>query len=107
MSHQLQLAIARADSESLARSIAEETIADLEKERTMKEIEMKELVSRHRADHSAKETLILNVSLFVLSTHYCALSFFEPHFYCHYSQVREVLHSVNFEVVDIPPDRHV
>lgn len=62
LSHQLQLAIARADSESLARSIAEETIADLEKERTMKELELKEVISRHRAEISNKDNLISNVS---------------------------------------------
>lgn len=61
MSHQLQLSIARADSESLARSIAEETIADLEKEKTMKELELKELISRHRSDMANKDTVLANV----------------------------------------------
>ncbi|GFR23942.1 rho-associated protein kinase 2 [Trichonephila clavata] len=56
--HQLQLAAARADSESLARSIAEETIADLEKERTMHELELKDLLSRHRAELSNKDVTI-------------------------------------------------
>ncbi|XP_054707053.1 rho-associated protein kinase 2-like [Uloborus diversus] len=60
-SHQLQLAIARADSESLARSIAEETIADLEKEKTMKELEVKELICRHRAELMNKDTIISNM----------------------------------------------
>lgn len=54
--------MARADSESLARSIAEETIADLEKEKTMKELELKEVVSRHRTDLSSKDSLIASVS---------------------------------------------
>ncbi|XP_015914615.1 rho-associated protein kinase 2 [Parasteatoda tepidariorum] len=58
LSHQLQLAMARADSESLARSIAEETIADLEKERAIKEIELKELMSRHWSDLSNKDSLL-------------------------------------------------
>lgn len=57
--HQLQLAIARADSESLARSIAEETVTDLEKEKTMKEIEFKDLITKHRNEISAKEQAIL------------------------------------------------
>ncbi|GFT33561.1 rho-associated protein kinase 2 [Trichonephila clavipes] len=56
--HQLQLTAARADSESLARSIAEETIADLEKERTMHELELKDLLSRHRAELSNKDVTI-------------------------------------------------
>lgn len=56
--HQLQLAIARADSEALAKQIAEETVADLEKERTMKELEIKDLITKHRNELAAKETQI-------------------------------------------------
>lgn len=56
--HQLQLAIARADSEALARSIAEETVADLEKEKTIKELEIKDLISKHRNELSAKESVL-------------------------------------------------
>lgn len=58
MFHQLQLAVARADSEALARSIAEETVADLEKEKTMKELELKDLIAKHRNDMSSRETQI-------------------------------------------------
>lgn len=54
--HQLQLAAARADSEALARSIAEETVADLEKEKTMKELELKDLIAKHRNEITSKET---------------------------------------------------
>jgi hypothetical protein len=54
--HQLQLAMARADSEALAKSIAEETVADLEKEKTMKELEIKDLIGKHRNELAAKET---------------------------------------------------
>ncbi|KAF8787928.1 Rho-associated protein kinase 2 like protein [Argiope bruennichi] len=61
MYHQLQLAVARADSESLARSIAEETIADLEKEKTMRELELKDMLSRHRTELSNKEAAISNL----------------------------------------------
>lgn len=61
LKHQCQLALARADSEALARSIAEETVADLEKEKTMKELEQKDLLAKHKNDLSAKE-LALNVS---------------------------------------------
>ncbi|XP_014259606.1 rho-associated protein kinase 2 isoform X2 [Cimex lectularius] len=60
LAHQLQLALARGDSEALARSIAEETVADLEKEKTMKELELKELLAKHRADSAAKDTNITN-----------------------------------------------
>ena len=54
--HQLQLSSARADSEALAKSIAEETVADLEKEKTMKELELKDLLAKHRNEITAKET---------------------------------------------------
>lgn len=56
--HQLQLASARADSEALAKSIAEETVADLEKEKTMKELEIKDLLSKHRNEMASKDTQI-------------------------------------------------
>lgn len=56
--HQLQIALARADSEALARSIAEETVADLEKEKTIKELELKDLMSKHRTDLATKDTAL-------------------------------------------------
>ncbi|XP_043288732.1 rho-associated protein kinase 2 isoform X2 [Venturia canescens] len=56
--HQLQLSLARGDSEALARSIAEETVADLEKERTMKELEYKDGVAKHHQELSAKEQMM-------------------------------------------------
>uniref|UniRef100_A0A8D8YBQ4 Rho-associated protein kinase let-502 n=1 Tax=Cacopsylla melanoneura TaxID=428564 RepID=A0A8D8YBQ4_9HEMI len=58
LTHQLQLAVARADSEALARSIAEETVGELEKEKTMKELELKDLMAKHRSDLSSKENLL-------------------------------------------------
>ncbi|XP_060517017.1 rho-associated protein kinase 1 isoform X2 [Cylas formicarius] len=58
LKHQCQLALARADSEALARSIAEETVADLEKEKTMKELELKDLMSKHRNDINTKEATL-------------------------------------------------
>lgn len=45
---QLQLALAKADSEQLARSIAEEQLSDLEKEKTMLGLELKESLSNTR-----------------------------------------------------------
>ncbi|XP_070163939.1 rho-associated, coiled-coil containing protein kinase 2 isoform X1 [Polyergus mexicanus] len=56
--HQLQLSLARGDSEALARSIAEETVADLEKERTMKELEYKDGVAKHHQELNSKEQII-------------------------------------------------
>lgn len=57
--HQLQIALARADSEALARSIAEETVADLEKEKTIKELEIKDIISKHRNELSTKESALI------------------------------------------------
>ncbi|CAG9814090.1 unnamed protein product [Phaedon cochleariae] len=61
LKHQCQLALARADSEALARSIAEETVADLEKEKTMKELELKDLLAKHRSEVNSKELVINNL----------------------------------------------
>lgn len=55
---QLQLAMAKADSENLARSIAEEQLTDVEKEKTVLELEIKELMNRHKTEISKKEHLI-------------------------------------------------
>lgn len=56
--HKLQLAIARADSEALARSIAEETVGDLEKEKTMKELEYRDTMAKLRAELTARDNLV-------------------------------------------------
>ncbi|XP_050553083.1 rho-associated protein kinase 2 isoform X1 [Spodoptera frugiperda] len=56
--HQLQLAIARADSEAIARSIAEETVGELEKEKTMKELEMRDAMSQHRSELAARDAML-------------------------------------------------
>ncbi|XP_050529060.1 rho-associated protein kinase 1 isoform X3 [Daktulosphaira vitifoliae] len=61
LAHQLQIALARADSEALARSIAEETIADLEKEKTLRELELRDSQSRHRNDLESKEFTLNNL----------------------------------------------
>ncbi|XP_020804896.1 rho-associated protein kinase 1 isoform X1 [Drosophila serrata] len=58
LKHQVQVAVARADSEALARSIAEETVADLEKEKTIKELELKDFVMKHRNEINAKEATL-------------------------------------------------
>ncbi|KAK3585004.1 hypothetical protein CHS0354_024918 [Potamilus streckersoni] len=55
---QLQIALQRADSEQLARTIAEEQLSDVEKEKTMIELEIKELMSRHKSDITKKDNTI-------------------------------------------------
>lgn len=58
---QLQLALAKADSEQLARQIAEEQLSDVEKEKTMLELEIKEMISRQKSEMSKKESLIASL----------------------------------------------
>ncbi|KAI0232790.1 hypothetical protein LSAT2_016895 [Lamellibrachia satsuma] len=58
---QLQLAVAKADSEQLARSIAEEQLSDVEKEKTMLELELKEAMSRLKSDITKKDMTISSV----------------------------------------------
>ncbi|XP_030627753.1 rho-associated protein kinase 2 [Chanos chanos] len=55
---QLEITLTKADSEQLARSIAEEQYSDLEKEKIMKELEIKEMMARHRQELSEKDTTI-------------------------------------------------
>ncbi|XP_033644606.1 rho-associated protein kinase 2-like isoform X3 [Asterias rubens] len=58
LSTHLEIALTKADSEQLARSIAEEQCADLEKEKTMRELEIKENLQRYKKDINEKNNLI-------------------------------------------------
>ncbi len=58
----MEITLTKADSEQLARSIAEEQYSDLEKEKIMKELEIKEMLARHRQELSEKDTTITSVS---------------------------------------------
>ncbi|KAI4893397.1 hypothetical protein NFI96_027446, partial [Prochilodus magdalenae] len=55
---QLEITLTKADSEQLARSIAEEQYSDLEKEKIMKELEIKEMMARYRQELAEKDTTI-------------------------------------------------
>ncbi|KAM6968837.1 rho-associated protein kinase 2 isoform 2-T2 [Tautogolabrus adspersus] len=55
---QLEITLTKADSEQLARSIAEEQYSDLEKEKIMKELELKEMMARHRQELNDKDITI-------------------------------------------------
>ncbi|XP_066534327.1 rho-associated protein kinase 2 isoform X1 [Hoplias malabaricus] len=55
---QLEITLTKADSEQLARSIAEEQYSDLEKEKIMKELEIKEMMARHKQELTEKDTTI-------------------------------------------------
>lgn len=59
---QLEITLTKADSEQLARSIAEEQYSDLEKEKIMKELELKEMMARHRQELAEKDITIGSVS---------------------------------------------
>uniref|UniRef100_A0A8C8SJ41 Rho-associated protein kinase n=1 Tax=Pelusios castaneus TaxID=367368 RepID=A0A8C8SJ41_9SAUR len=55
---QLEITLTKADSEQLARSIAEEQYSDLEKEKIMKELEIKEMMARHKQELTEKDATI-------------------------------------------------
>uniref|UniRef100_A0A672QEC6 non-specific serine/threonine protein kinase n=1 Tax=Sinocyclocheilus grahami TaxID=75366 RepID=A0A672QEC6_SINGR len=55
---QLEVSLTKADAEELARSIAEEQYSDLEKEKIMKELEIKDVIARHRQELSEKDSTI-------------------------------------------------
>ncbi|KAI5627759.1 rho-associated, coiled-coil containing protein kinase 2b isoform X2 [Silurus asotus] len=55
---QLETSLTKADSEQLARSIAEEQYSDLEKEKIIKELEIKDMVARHRQELIDKDSTI-------------------------------------------------
>uniref|UniRef100_A0A7M4FUU5 non-specific serine/threonine protein kinase n=1 Tax=Crocodylus porosus TaxID=8502 RepID=A0A7M4FUU5_CROPO len=59
---QLEITLTKADSEQLARSIAEEQYSDLEKEKIMKELEIKEMMARHKQELTEKDATIASVS---------------------------------------------
>ncbi|XP_017157833.1 rho-associated protein kinase 2-like isoform X2 [Poecilia reticulata] len=55
---QLESSLTKADSEQLARSIAEEQYSLLEKEKIMKELEIRDMMARHKQELSEKEATI-------------------------------------------------
>lgn len=64
---QLEASLTKADSEQLARSIAEEQYSDLEKEKIMKELEIKDMIARHRQELGEKDNTINSVRIRDLS----------------------------------------
>ncbi|XP_076021402.1 rho-associated protein kinase 2-like isoform X2 [Genypterus blacodes] len=58
LTSQLEVSLTKADSEQLARSIAEEQYSDLEKEKIMKELEIKDMMARHKLELGDKEATI-------------------------------------------------
>ncbi|KAE8605095.1 hypothetical protein XENTR_v10014965 [Xenopus tropicalis] len=58
---QLEITLTKADSEQLARSIAEEQYSDLEKEKIMKELEIKEMMARHKQELAEKYATIASL----------------------------------------------
>uniref|UniRef100_A0A8D3CZ72 non-specific serine/threonine protein kinase n=1 Tax=Scophthalmus maximus TaxID=52904 RepID=A0A8D3CZ72_SCOMX len=61
MTAQLEASLTKADSEQLARSIAEEQYSDLEKEKIMKELEIKDMMARHKQELGDKESTIIQM----------------------------------------------
>ncbi|XP_061609300.1 rho-associated protein kinase 2-like isoform X2 [Phyllopteryx taeniolatus] len=58
LASQLEVSLTKADSEQLARSIVEEQYSDLEKEKIMKELEIKDIMARHKQELNDKEATI-------------------------------------------------
>lgn len=73
MAAQLEITLTKADSEQLARSIAEEQYSDLEKEKIMKELEIKEMMARHKQELTEKDATIASVSN--LHNNFCSCFF--------------------------------
>lgn len=65
---QLEITLTKADSEQLARSIAEEQYSDLEKEKIMKELEIKEMMARHKQELAEKDATIASVSYMICNS---------------------------------------
>ncbi|XP_030576916.1 rho-associated protein kinase 2-like isoform X2 [Archocentrus centrarchus] len=55
---QLEESLTKADTEKLARSVVEEQFSSLEKEKIMKELEIKDMMARQRQELSEKEATI-------------------------------------------------
>ncbi|XP_062857963.1 rho-associated protein kinase 1-like isoform X2 [Trichomycterus rosablanca] len=58
LAEQLETSLTKADSEQLARSIAEELYSNLEKEKIMKELEIKDMIARHKQELNDKDNTI-------------------------------------------------
>ncbi|XP_061742391.1 rho-associated protein kinase 2-like isoform X2 [Nerophis ophidion] len=58
LASQLETSLTKADSEQLARSVVEEQYSSLEKEKIMKELEIKDMMARHKRELGDKEATI-------------------------------------------------
>ncbi|XP_036405716.1 rho-associated protein kinase 2-like [Megalops cyprinoides] len=58
---QLEVSLTKADSEQLARSVAEEQYSELEKDKIIKELEIKEMMARHKQELGQKDSTIASL----------------------------------------------
>lgn len=63
LTSRLEVSLTKADSEQLARSIVEEQYSVLEKEKIMKELEIEDMMERHKQELGEKEATISSVRL--------------------------------------------
>ncbi|MEQ2187135.1 hypothetical protein GOODEAATRI_001476, partial [Goodea atripinnis] len=101
---QLEITLTKADSEQLARSIAEEQYSDLEKEKIMKELELKEMMARHRQELAEKDITIgsvgcRNIRLLVLNLQ----NGFECVFFC--VQLEEANRTLTSDVANLANEK--
>lgn len=82
LASQLEASLTKADSEQLARSIAEEQYSDLEKEKIMKELEIKDMMARHLQELSDKDNTISSVRQRERYTLSQMTKFGSPHYIC-------------------------
>lgn len=61
MAAQMESSLTKADSEQLARSVIEEQYSLLEKEKIMKELEIKDMLARHKQELGEKDATISSV----------------------------------------------
>ena len=62
LSQQLTLTAARLDAELVTHGVLEGQVADLEKEKTLVELELKDALNRHKAELGRRDQTISNVS---------------------------------------------
>ena len=63
LASQLQLMMAKVESEQLARSLADKQRSDIERDKTMMELELKESLKLHETNISKKDIKIVTVTL--------------------------------------------
>jgi hypothetical protein len=84
LTQQLAATAERYDAELVTHGVLEGQLADLEKEKTLVELELKDTLIRHKTELGRRDQTIASVRYFVLRKHHyfhCAVSRFKVHSY--------------------------